>query len=256
MDEKHETRNITETPRRKAPRPDLEVFDDGYTKVPAFWIDELMPHANGIPASFWKFLLVLWRDIVGIKGTQRGYIAEKSMTQFHCTKDTAMRWTAALAVSGLFRVDYGVRHAANEPGIPTKFKYLDGSIEDWVCFIVALRKTVLDDRREHDKETGDGIRGFRVSVAVAVDEERLQRGLSRCNAEWLADCVKDGTVRRGADGFYRWLRKPAKHNFQPDEFGSPEASGCPPGLFADKATSSFDLLPHLGDWVPGKPDVN
>jgi len=210
MDEQKYASNI-ETQRKK-PRPDLEIFDDGFTKVPAFWIDELMPQAEGIPASFWKFMLVLWRDTVGVKGTQRGYIADKSMTQFHMTKDTAMRWTAALAGSGLFCVTYGVRHYPNEPGIPTKFEYLDASAEEWVCFIIALRKTVIEDRREHHKESGDGILGFRISVAVAVDKERTSRGLPRCNATCLADCVKDGSIQQTKDA-YQWARKPAAHNF-------------------------------------------
>jgi hypothetical protein len=186
MDEqKPQARNIETADRKKAPRPDLEIFDDGYTKVPAFWIDELMPVAAGIPASFWKYLLVLWRAVVGINGTQRGCVADGSMTQFHESKDTAMRWTA-LAPSGLFRVDYGVRHRPNEPGIPTKFKYLDGSVEEWLCFIVALRATVLEDRREHSQETGDGILSFRVTRAVNVAGERKARSLPRCSGAWLA----------------------------------------------------------------------
>lgn len=234
MDEQHAK---IETARKKAPRPDLEIFDDGYTKVPAFWIDELMPLAVGIPASFWKFLLVLWRDTVGIKGVQRGYVAERSMTQFHESKDTAMRWTAALAASGLFHVVYGFRHRPNEPGIPTKFKYLDGSVEEWLCFIIALRKTVLKDRREHSKETGNGVMGFRVSLAFHVDEERVVRGLPKCNGEWLAAGVKKGFIQR-TEGSYTWIREAARHNFQEQE----KVSAAP---------SSFDLLGQLGDWGPG-----
>src|SRR5208337_4677800 len=120
----------------KPRRPALPIYEGGYTTIPAFFVDELMPYANGIPASFWKYLLILWRDIFGVNCEAKGYRTDKTMTQFHVTKETAMQWTAAVDVSGMFEVKYGVRHRPNEPGIPTQFKYnIESTPEDWMCFI-------------------------------------------------------------------------------------------------------------------------
>jgi hypothetical protein len=123
-----------------------------------------------------------------------------------------------------------------------------------VCFIVALSKTVLKDRREHSKETGSGVTGFRVSLAFHVDKERAAKGIPKCNGAWLAEGVKKGFIKQ-TEGGYTWMREAARHNFQEQE----EKSGCPPGLFADirpEAPSSFDLQAQLGDWVPGNDDAN
>lgn len=124
----------------------VPILKLGWTKLPAFIVDELMPLAPGIPASFWKFLIVVWREVMG----QR-HLCSKTMNQFHVTKNTARRWTAALSVSHLFNVHYGKRHKPNEPGIPTMISYRTKSTPDeWVCFISALRDTVIADRGEHE----------------------------------------------------------------------------------------------------------
>jgi len=91
---------MTDQPKRT----DLPIFENGFTKFPTFLVDEVMPIAAGIPASFWKYLLVLWRDLFGQGCERKGYRAAKTMTQLHMDKDTASQWTAALDVSGLFEV--------------------------------------------------------------------------------------------------------------------------------------------------------
>ena len=77
-----------------------------------------MPIASGVPASFWKYLFIVWRDCF-----QRPYRCARTMTQFHLTKDTARKWTAALSVSGLSSVRYGKRHEPNLPGVPREIRY-------------------------------------------------------------------------------------------------------------------------------------
>src|SRR5690349_16751576 len=110
---------MMDQPRARNPVLDLPIFETGFTMLPTFFVDELMPFGTGIPASFWKYLLVLWRDIFGIGCDKKGYRAAKIMTSFHMDKETASQWTAALSVSGVFAIAYGRRFAANLPGVPT-----------------------------------------------------------------------------------------------------------------------------------------
>src|SRR5438046_2001613 len=159
---------------------ELPIFESGFTKYPTLFVDELMPFAAGIPASFWKYMLVLWRDLFGVGCEKRGYKAMKTMTQFHMAKETAMQWTAALDVSGLFKVTYGFRYDKNTHGVPTVFEYrAKSTLKDWQCFIVALRDQVLSDKHDHFKAKANGVQGFRIGLSITVDNERAHHGLPR-----------------------------------------------------------------------------
>jgi hypothetical protein len=191
----------------------LPIYEGGYTTIPAFFIDELMPYANGIPASFWKYMMVLWRDVFGANHEAKGYTTDKVMTQFHITKETAMQWTAALSVSGVFSVFYGVRHRPNEPGIPTKITYLPQStVEDWKCFITALRDTILASKRKNLKVQRDGIAGFRIDLSFRVDNERQRIGLPRCYDAWHKKLVESGEIKKLDDCNFQWSHPRTKRS--------------------------------------------
>ena len=197
-------------PRRKSPTADLVIFDKGYSKVPTFWIDDLIPISDGIPASFWKFLLILWRDIVGVDGIERGYRAEKTSRQFNMDKDAANQWIVAVQCSACFHVELGYRRVPNQPGIPTKFHYLNPSIAEWRCFIVALRDQILEDRQHNWSGKREGLDGFRMSLAIRVDEERARAGLPRRFENWVKKQVQDGNIKETVEGdtvHRKWDRK-------------------------------------------------
>src|SRR5260370_11472800 len=169
---------------------EILIFDDGWTKWPAFFVDDLMPIAVGVPASFWKYLLIVWRDCFD---QHPGYRCSKTMTQFHMTKGRASKWTAALSVSCIFHVRYGRRHNLNEPGVPTEITYEpDTTREDWLCFIAALRDTLLADKREHNSD----IDGFRAQLAVNLHVGRRRIGLSTAMLERYLDSLPEGTVKK------------------------------------------------------------
>ena len=187
--------------KEKRKRTVLPIYEGGYTTIPAFFVDELMPYANGIPASFWKYMMVLWRDTFGVNCESKGYRADKTMMQFHVTKETAMQWTAAISVSGLFEVFYGIRHRPNEPGIPTQFKYkVESTTEEWKCFIVALRDTILQDKRNNWSSKRNGVQGFRIDLSFKVDAERRRIGLPHCWDEWHKKLVESGELQCEAKG--------------------------------------------------------
>jgi hypothetical protein len=173
--------------------------------MPAFFVDELMPYANGIPASFWKYLMVLFRDVFSAGCETRGYRAAKTMTQFHMTKETAMQWTAALSVSGLFEVNYGFRYAANLPGVPTEFKYVASSTpQAWKCFVTALRDALLRAKTKNHKVQREGVDAFRIDLSFRVDNERQRNGLPRCWDAWHEKLVEAGKMEKTANGEFTW----------------------------------------------------
>jgi len=197
---------MSDQPRRN-PVLDLPVFESGFTMFPTFFVDELMPFAAGTPASFWKYLLILWRDIVGVGCDKKGYRTAKIMTSFHMDKDTASQWTAALSVSGLFTIAYGRRFAANLPGVPTVIQYRHGStVEEWQCFITALRDELQDGKTKSFKTKGDGVWGFRISLSFRVDNERSRRGLPRIHIKWHEELEKSGDTHRRDGNMFTFSR--------------------------------------------------
>lgn len=165
-----------------------KIFEHGFTRVPAFFVDDLMPIASGVPASFWKYLMIVWRDCFG-----RHHRCSRTMTQFHMTKDSASKWTAALYASQLFYVRYGKRHEPNLPGVPTEIRYkLDSTHEDWLCFIAALRDTLLADKQQHF----DDLYGFRAQMAINLHSERQRNGLATTNLERFLDSLPEGMVKK------------------------------------------------------------
>src|SRR5262249_35974302 len=195
-----------EKPRR-SPTLDLPIFEIGFTQFPTILVDELMPFAAGIPASFWKYLLVLWRDLFGMGCVERGYRAAKTMTQFNMDKDTANQWTAALSVSGLFKVTNGRRYDYNTPGIPTIIQYrANATVAEWQCFIIALRDEILRSKASRFKTMRDGVWGFRISLSFVVDSERQRRGLPRLFDKWHNELEKSGDIGRGDGGNFTWVR--------------------------------------------------
>jgi len=115
------------TKRKEKFTPKFKVASRGFVAFPAWFIDELMPLGKNIPPSFWKFLLILWRDVNHHKDNS----CKKSMRQFHIRPEDASKWTAAVMVSGLFAVSYGWKHKTAEKGVPTHFVYLDRDFQDW-----------------------------------------------------------------------------------------------------------------------------
>ncbi len=197
---------MSDQPRRN-PVLDLPVFESGFTMFPTFFVDELMPFAAGTPASFWKYLLILWRDIFGVGCDKKGYRAAKIMTSFHMDKDTASQWTAALSVSGLFNIVYGRRYATNMPGVPTVIQYRSTStVEEWRCFITALRDELMDSKSKRFKTMRDGVGGFRISLSFRVDNERQSRGLPRLHVKWHEELEKSGDIHRRDGNVFTFTR--------------------------------------------------
>lgn len=189
---------------RKPATEEAEVFQHGFTRIPAFWIDQLFALGDGIPPMFWKFLLTVWRDVCD---PNRRFKCVKTMTQFDgIGKTAAMKWTAALWASCLFDVEYGQRHVSNLPGSPTVIRYrLRCTLVEWICFIEGLRNAV-HKAKENNDDTND-IEPFKIQLTFCIAERRKEAGLpiDECKRrvdEWVAD----GRIELENNG-YRWLRR-------------------------------------------------
>jgi len=132
-----------------------EVFtgalEHGFLRVPNIWLIILMKYEDGeefqrVPATFWKFLLVLWHQIMWEDVSQGQYLwrAKLSMRQFHIRKGDAIKWTIALENSNLFKVkkgDYSNRK-------PSLFVYNQkATCTDWEGFYRGLMRSVQESNQ-------------------------------------------------------------------------------------------------------------
>jgi hypothetical protein len=155
-----------------------------------------MPLGKNIPPSFWKYLLILWRDVNHHKDNS----ANRTMRQFHMRGEDASRWTAALQVSGLFAVTYGWKHKLKETGIPTHFNYLDGDFETWEIFITALAQQLAADKDEHYNDSGGGFRGGLLLRIIKLQREKYGRLPQQWQKNYLTQLEKLGFVTVRKDG--------------------------------------------------------
>jgi hypothetical protein len=195
----------------------LKILEGGFTLVPAFWAKlmgvvaefdratgERIPtptYDKHIPASFWKYSFVLWRDIVGPNCQQKRYTAKKTMQDFGIRPATASRWTAAYTASGLFEVKLGARHVKGAKGDPSVYRYLDSTEYEWEVFLRCLSGLCARDKHDSNSQEGSegSIAAFRAEltwlIAVTKKEDGFQPSLSKENRAYLDECLKNGIAR-------------------------------------------------------------
>jgi hypothetical protein len=153
--------------------------------------DRAGQNVERIPASFWKYLFYLWGWIMNGNVNRE---ARLSMREFPVRTDAAVKWTAALSVSGLFEVEKGRYTAQHDQ--KTFFRYKVAASEDeWTAFIEALDKTLVrikgwDKEKQFRQSTG----GFTVWLAQAVDQNRASYRLAPVNIQFLNDAA-DGKIK-------------------------------------------------------------
>lgn len=186
---------VNTAPPRKPLEP-LKINEESsqFIRVPRFWVDELFKYAERIPASFWKFKLVLWR---GITNGNREYQTQLALSQFGLTKQQASKWKFAVQVSGLYTVVTG----KYIPKTSTNYQYRrDATVAEWVVFIKALNEKIeLDTLERLDPTQGEA---FGIELAILIDERRHQAGLPRVNEKFIRECLRDGRVVQDS-GEYR-----------------------------------------------------
>ena len=190
-----------ETEKQK-PLP-IKIVSNNFIPVPRFWVDALMgaqwmtPDKKKyprIPSSFWKYSLFLWRWITNGNQERRYSL---SLDRFPVRPASAVRWTSAYAVSGVFDVEMGKWSKTHD--VSTDFKYRVAASElEWQCFIQALGFVLNTIKEETEKtrkskyqkfSTESNTGAFKVLLALKVDELRNQQKLPPANIGFLADAA-------------------------------------------------------------------
>lgn len=238
----------------------LGLHDLGsFLAVPNFFIDKLMPLGGDIPVAFWKFLFVVWRDVIAPSTKNEDgsyahrYRCKKTVKQwqniYHVPKLAAMDATIACSVSGLFTVDFGWRDVKDKPGAPTTLHYRQRSTEqDWIAFIKGLsnayqefksekmsrRGMVVVEDREADnsllnyEQEMSAVYSWELQAALAIDRARAQLKLPPANSKKIEWLINHGVGKREADGNVIVYGRKSNHEIRKlrarrsSEFGSLE----------------------------------
>lgn len=225
--------------------PSIRIFDNvnpekevvSFTAIPNFFIDTLPRLGKGIPASFWKFTLVLLRGILSEQEKGDGgslyhtYKWKSTSDQFKAEYDigslAVQDWTNAYSVSGLFHIKKGRKHAKADAGLPTEWTYITAAtMADWICFVMALRNVLNRSSRlarhgemEHEGKTLNAANAFKLVLAMEVDEVRASskpKPLPSVNVTRIEVFLERGYGWRQADGIiaYRYM-KPSRAGLDP-----------------------------------------
>jgi len=173
---------------KRSTHPDLAIFDNpdknkpdksvGWFAIPYFFAKDFMRIGKGIPASFWKFTFILWRELLQPKPVKDGkggahfewpYTANTTvewfMEEFGLDTEAVQDWSNAYSVSGLFRMTKGERKIKGLPGTPTTWTYNKRATKkDWEAFIIALARIV---------DPTDGRRMSRHGEVWSAEEKKL-----------------------------------------------------------------------------------
>lgn len=197
---------------KKAPPYELKILASGYTMVPHFWVKSMgvdrdkdgnrLPELDkGIPASFWKYSLVLWNAVLGFGCVEKKFTTKKTMQDFGIRAATAVRWTAAYMASGLFDIRLGARHVKGVKGVPSIYRYLNGTEQEWDIFLRCLSWLCRKDKSRHESQEGSegSVAAFRAALTWAVGVTRRREGLNpaftHANAAYLKECIANGIAR-------------------------------------------------------------
>jgi hypothetical protein len=183
----------------------IKLLEDGqpFIQVPRFWATDLMGgrlhypktghSAEAIPASFWLYMTVLWGWICNGNKEREAHVG---MRDFPMRRPNAVKWTAAVSVSGLFDVKAG-QHTTGEK---TYFRYrCEADKADWKAFVDALNLALVQ-LKGTEGEFGQNVRSsgnsgaFKVYLAELVDKQRAARRLPPVNSQFLNDAA-DGRIK-------------------------------------------------------------
>jgi hypothetical protein len=173
-----------------------------YMEFPRAWVDAYFGHithfedgrkGDRIPSSFWKYLLYLWRWLSlprDIEVAPRFY-TEVAAKEFPVRPPAATQWTAAFAVSGVVQVRIGKYTPKHD--VPTLFTYNPKTSHlEWQCFFEAVAMALGWIKANKWKIAGN-TGGWKVLVAIEVDERRVACGLPAINQQFFAAELKRKT---------------------------------------------------------------
>ena len=155
----------------------------GFLRVPNMWFMLLMreesKYGKGIPASWWKFLFILWHELMFGRVGKPDWCATLSLRKdFRIRQKEASRWAHALAAApSLFTVAFGTWPERDK----TKFTYK--SQADWKDWLGFYRGLLLAN-------------DWRSGQEIPVEEwEQKVNELVEEQTDEIKRAVEDGTFR-------------------------------------------------------------
>lgn len=160
----------------------LSRLGNGFLRIPNTWFiilmrDEGAKHADGgiykaVHPSFWKFLIVLWHEVMWPRKGKTGLSATLSLRQFGIRPKDAGMWANALVAGGLFSVqkgDFSSREAST---------YIYNNQADsvmWQGFYRGLMMAYAEWRSVNKywlrKHGGERVTNWSKLVSIRVEEE-------------------------------------------------------------------------------------
>jgi hypothetical protein len=167
-----------------------------------------MLRGKGIPATFWKFTDIAWRNFVAPgKPDEKGAFtfpcewrvtAEQLVEEHRIHKAAALKWMAAYSVCGFVDVTLGKRHKIDQPGSPSVFHYDKSTAKaDWQAFISGLSIQCEQDKKSH---LGGADTAYRASLALKIRRMRLQLGLPVDHFDGYITRLKELGIIKEQDG--------------------------------------------------------
>lgn len=163
-----------------------QVFEErfapkGFLRVPNMWFYLLIPEEKKyphVPASFWKFMLILWHELFFVRANKPDWTATLGMRDFGINKGDASKWANALAgAPNLFTLSPGSFPDLDK----TTFTY--NSKANWIDWLGFYRGFLL----ANDWRSGQKV--------LVEDWQRKVKELVEEQTDAIKRAVEDGTFR-------------------------------------------------------------
>lgn len=159
-----------------------KVSPKSFLRIPNTWFLHLMANegkhcADGqgryvaVHPSFWKFMLVLWHELMWERKGKKSLCASLSLRQFGIRPKDACLWAHAVVAGGLFTVDKG--NFTNRDASTYFYNPKAGFIE-WEAFYRGLMLAYAEWRTSREylrKEHAENMQGWADLVSLLVKQE-------------------------------------------------------------------------------------
>lgn len=157
-------------------KPNFTQFPNNFFQV--LMNDEGQPCADGVghytqaPASFWRFLFILWHELMwDRKGKDGRLCASFSVRQFGIRPNDALLWTTALVAAGLFTVKKGTL----EDREASTYYYKPADIITWQGFYRGLMMAYGEWRACRDDKIPNHNQTYRsMKIWASMVKQRAQ----------------------------------------------------------------------------------
>lgn len=124
---------------------------------------------KAVAPSFWKFLFILWHEVMWERKGKTSLSADLSLRQFGIGTKEAMRWATALVAGGLFSVRKGTFSTRKA----STYVYRPADSITWQGFYRGLMQAYGEWRASRGslRQSGESMEAWAKLVKIQVDKE-------------------------------------------------------------------------------------